>query len=748
MTRLKIIGGLSLAVVCAIVAGFFLKRAEPVRIEAQNRYVNPNTCAGCHPAQAKTYRQTGMGRSWFRPTPANMVEDFKKHNTFLHRASDRYYTLIERNGAYFQRRHQLGFDGAETNVIEKRIDYVVGSGNHARSYVHRTAEGKLVELPVSWYAENGGSWGMSPGFDRANHQDFRRVLLTDCVACHNAYPSPASAAATIDGDPIFGSDVPEGIDCQRCHGPGQAHAEAAGSGRVKGEELRKLIVNPARLDRDRQMDVCQQCHLETTSGPLPHMIRRFDREPFSYRPGEPLGDYALFFDHAPDQGRGDKFEIAHAASRLRQSACFQSSRMTCTTCHNPHDIPRGDAAVARYVGICRSCHTQAHANSKQAGGNCLDCHMPKRRAEDAVHVVMTDHRIQRQKPSRNLTAPLREEKHPDTYLGEVVPYYSAGVPRNREEEMYIAVAQVQQGANLEKGIPRLKAALEQSKPAGPRPYLELGRAYAKAGKPENAVPWFEAALQRDPTFQPAQRELGATLVALGQFRRAIEVLSKVAPHTSSLVNLANAYLRSGNPNGAKQALDQALRIESDLPEAHNLLGLVALQQGQAPEAEAAFRTATRIQPDLGEAHHNLGKLLAGNRDYKQADYHFTKAIAANPADAAARHSHALILLLSGATNAAMDELREVVRLDPKLAQAHNDLGDILAAKGSLDNAISEYQLAVAAEPAFAEAHLSLGLTLERIGRRNEAEASLRIAAQSSDPSIQQTAANALLRFAR
>jgi Flp pilus assembly protein TadD len=96
----------------------------------------------------------------------------------------------------------------------------------------------------------------------------------------------------------------------------------------------------------------------------------------------------------------------------------------------------------------------------------------------------------------------------------------------------------------------------------------------------------------------------------------------------------------------------------------------------------------------------------------------------------------------------MNELREVVRLDPKLAQAHNDLGDILAAKGRLDNAISEYQLAIAAEPAFAEAHLSLGLTLERIGRRNEAEASLRIAAQSSDPSIQQTAANALLRFAR
>ena len=50
-------------------------------------------------------------------------------------------------------------------------------------------------------------------------------------------------------------------------------------------------------------------HLETTSTRLPNSIRKFDRGPFSYRAGEPLGAFMLFFDHAGGAGRDDKFEI-------------------------------------------------------------------------------------------------------------------------------------------------------------------------------------------------------------------------------------------------------------------------------------------------------------------------------------------------------------------------------------------------------------------------------------------------------
>src|SRR4029079_11514610 len=132
--------------------------------------------------------------------------------------------------------------------------------------------------------------------------------------------------------PRFGTaSLPEGIDCQRCHGPGQAHVDAVKDG--ARQAIAGTIVNPGKLDRDRQLEACMQCHLESTSSPLPFRIARYEQPPFSYLPGKTLSDYFIHFDHAPGtSGRDDKFEIAGGAYRLRKSACFQRSEMTCLTC--------------------------------------------------------------------------------------------------------------------------------------------------------------------------------------------------------------------------------------------------------------------------------------------------------------------------------------------------------------------------------------------------------------------------------
>jgi hypothetical protein len=49
--------------------------------------------------------------------------------------------MVERDGKFYQRRSEVGFDGQESNVVEEQIDYVIGSGNHARSYLHRGLDG-------------------------------------------------------------------------------------------------------------------------------------------------------------------------------------------------------------------------------------------------------------------------------------------------------------------------------------------------------------------------------------------------------------------------------------------------------------------------------------------------------------------------------------------------------------------------------------------------------------------------------
>lgn len=150
--------------------------------------VPAKVCAACHAEAAERYFATGMGRSYYRPTAANTVEDYTRNNTFEHKLSGTRYAMLRKGAEFFQRRWQVGFDGRETNVEELRIDYVIGSGNHSRTYLHRTARGGLIELPVSWYAEKGGYWGMSPQFD-TKHPLTRRFISFECYSCHNAYPT-------------------------------------------------------------------------------------------------------------------------------------------------------------------------------------------------------------------------------------------------------------------------------------------------------------------------------------------------------------------------------------------------------------------------------------------------------------------------------------------------------------------------------------------------------------------------------
>jgi tetratricopeptide (TPR) repeat protein len=624
------------------------------------QYVDSAVCGGCHQEIARNFRQTGMGRSAYRPSLQNAIEDYRDHNTLDHHPSGRYYTMTERDGKFYQRRHQIGFDGKETNIVEEQADFVIGSGNHARSYLHRSAEGNLLELPVSWYAEEGGHWAMSPGYDRADQKDFRRPVPEDCLFCHSAKASE-----------------PTSIDCQRCHGPGGAHVVAAGSGRATPDAIRRAIVNPGRLSRDRQLDVCMQCHLETTSRYVPNAIRRYDRTPFSYRPGQPLGDYAIYFDRASD-AQEDRFEIAHAAYRLRKSACFRASQMTCTTCHDPHQVLRGQQAIEHYTTVCRTCHAAAHKAEKIASANCMDCHMPKRRAEDAVHVVMTDHYIQRRKPDRDLLAPLEEKIESETSPATL--YYPSQLPHTPENELYLAVA----------GIAPLEGAIQKYAPARPEFYFELGENYLKAGKNTEAIRWYEQALRRRPGYAAATKQLIVALFATGQVERAIQTLKNAAPDTIVLTNLGNAYLRQGKIEQAKQALQRALRLDPEAPEAQNLLGLAQLQSGDQKGAETRFREAIRILPELAAAQDNLARLLTGAGDYRQAAFHFEKAIRSDPMDGDAHHGYGLLLVLMRSYDKAAMELREAVRLDPQSAEAHSDLGDLLAAQGRSESAREEY----------------------------------------------------------
>lgn len=137
--------------------------------------------------------------------------------------------MFWRAGKLYQHRHQIDRNGQVVNELEQQVHFVIGSGNHARTFLYRSDNGEITELPLSWYALEG-KWGISPGYDKPRHFDFTRQIDHGCMFCHNSYPNIEPDAARYGKVTSFPADLPQGIGCQRCHGPAGRHAALAATG--------------------------------------------------------------------------------------------------------------------------------------------------------------------------------------------------------------------------------------------------------------------------------------------------------------------------------------------------------------------------------------------------------------------------------------------------------------------------------------------------------------------------------------
>ena len=670
-------------------------------------------CVPCHAEIAASFQKTGMGRSFSAMRDGNFAE-----KPYYHEASDSYFVMLERGGRVLQRRWQLDVADKETNVEEKQVDFVLGSGNHAKTYLHLTSRGTLQQLPLGWYAENGGYFAMNPGYDRPDFPGSTRAISYECMACHNAYPKIPAANREEGAEAKYLAPIPAGIDCQRCHGPGQEHAAAPGKG---------PIVNPARLAPEREFEICMQCHLETTSRLLPHSIQKHGRAPFSYVAGQPLAEFEVTFDRAA--GKNQSVEVAGGAYRFRQSPCFLKSegKLRCTTCHNPHDIPRGEAATAQYNQVCLGCHRGAH----RASENCVGCHMPKTRTDDAVHIVITDHRIQRGPVAGDLTAEKAEtpEGPAASYRGPVAPYDPAKV-----DALYEAVAQVRDGSNLQVGLPLLASLIAQQKSARSGFFVDLGEAYRAAGDGVRAIRAFDDALARSPDSLVILLKLGNAQIEARQWAKAEATLRRATRRSPSdplaWGLLGWALWQQDQRAEGRAALEKGIQLDPEAPELHNYLGSLLLGTGDRAGAVRAFREGVRLEPGIAEWRANLAGLLASMGQVTEARYHFEQSVRFKPAYAAGRFEYARLLAALGETTNAEKHAKAAVDADPAMAEAHELWGALMANRGDAAGAQRELETAVKLAPGLAKAQYELGVMLFSKGDASAGVEHLSLAAKA------------------
>ena len=224
--------------------------------------------------------------------------------------------------------------------------------------------------------------------------------------------------------------------------------------------------------------------------------------------------------------------------------------------------------------------------------------MQKRRTEDAVHVVMTDHLIRARPLAGDLLAPL-EERH-DRLTGPAKLLYPVRAP---DSALYLAMANA--------SAPDLEKAIAVAQPHHAEPFFALGEAYRTSGRIEQAAQAYWQAMTLDPKDQRSYSALSALLVSRGDLDAAIALLEPAIeriPRQPSLLNsLAVVYSRKQRFDDALRLLSEAVRIIPDDPLSWLNLGVSLEARTDRDGAAAAYRQALLLQPDLARAREYLGR---------------------------------------------------------------------------------------------------------------------------------------------
>lgn len=644
------------------------------------KYTGTEKCVSCHNAIGESYHHTGMGSSLYRPEADNEKENYDNDNIIYDEKTDLYYEAYKKDGNYFQREFRKDKDGNVIHSLEKKVDYVIGSGLNTRSYLYQD-NGFFYEMPMSWYTDKS-KWDLSPGYQRLNLR-FRREINQECMNCHNSY-----SGFTEFSENKFQMPIPEGISCERCHGPGELHVRRFTEKNnffeaIESDTTDRTIVNPADLPLEEKLSVCFQCHLQGD-------VRVFTdgKKQSDFRPGMKLSEVKTVFVQ-DDVSEGD-FKIASHAARMFLSSCFKNSDggMTCLTCHDPH-VTVGNSSKEFFNDKCLGCHQQNTLSPSkinvehEEGSNCINCHMRQGNTSDILHVNFTDHWIRKRtgmgtdkitgdeilsKDKNIIPITLKsfeftdnyknnnsgldlgiayviyfETKHPhQDYLKRALPLLEAGVkinPENLSAQYFLGSAYY-----LDNNFPEAIKTLEKlvaTDTGNADAFIRLGAAYEKSGDSQRAIEYYEIALNIFPENVKVLNNLGNLYYSEGKINEAVETYKRgikiIKDNPNILTNLGDISLyKLKDPEAAFNYLNKALEYDPDKKETLNNLGNAYLITGDKSEAEKIFKRVLKLEPYNAQALGNLAVIYEDNGNKNEAVKMLMKILEKDPNDKRAK----------------------------------------------------------------------------------------------------------------
>ncbi|TWU56126.1 Doubled CXXCH motif [Rubripirellula reticaptiva] len=344
-------------------------------------FVGAVACGKCHPETFKTFSQTAHHRTSSPATAETLNGPFTPPENVMQTSNyDVNFTMLKRGDRFYQR--VSFFDWK----FEVPFDIIFGSSKMAQTCLYWNDD-QLFQMNVTYLTEIDG-WINSPGFIDGDAA-YARPIGAVCMDCHTTYADFRS-----DPNHFTPGSIVYGVSCERCHGPGRQHIEYHEQNpNVKGG---KHLIVPSDLPRDRELEICAQCHSGT---------RNLLEGAYQFRPGDLTSDH-----YSP--AAGDSKNHVHTSNQLARlsiSKCFTESEMTCADCHDPHQFERGNKTL--FSQRCSKCHNDldetVHASiaskvsPQQIADNCVDCHMPSKagdhlkmdRGGEMIFPPLRDHHV-------------------------------------------------------------------------------------------------------------------------------------------------------------------------------------------------------------------------------------------------------------------------------------------------------------------------------------------------------------------
>jgi hypothetical protein len=344
-------------------------RARPaVAGSSQKGSVPDQVCLQCHTEQ-RAFSATSHHRTSQESRRDSILGSFRSDGSNVLMIADPakagdtpglYFKMEEKDGVYYQR--AVAGWPEQLRTRSEKIDLVIGSGKRGQSYLYWRGD-ELFELPVSYWSE-GQRWINSPGYKNGT-MNFARPITPRCMECHTSFVEQASD--DLIANRYHKGSLVVGITCEVCHGMGRDHVALQVSKLPTTRVTKEQIINPAKLSRDRQVDICALCHNGNQSGGKTRA--------FSFTPGEQLDKY--FHSNIGDTAAHPDVH-GNQVGLLKKSQCYISSpTMSCSTCHDVHASER---EASWYSSRCLTCHqVESCGMSKTLGAKitngCVGCHM-------------------------------------------------------------------------------------------------------------------------------------------------------------------------------------------------------------------------------------------------------------------------------------------------------------------------------------------------------------------------------------